>query len=1200
MKKRRKTLSFPNVFIGNLVLCVFLFTSVIGPIHAGEVVVPFMPTPGTMVRLSPQFTPAYLKGIVIHPEDPLKFDFIIHRGDKPLTEAQKREEYTKLTKYFLASLAIPDEDQWVNLSPYEKDRIIKDNFGKTAMGRDLLAQDYLLKQITASLIYPQDSLGKKFWDRVYKEAQEKYGTTNIPVNTFNKVWILPDDALIYEKGNTAYILKNHLRVMLEEDYLALTHNVIPAKAGIQRNGSPIKTFGDDKAHTIVSKIVKEIILPALEREVNEGRNFAPLRQVYSGMLLAAWFKRTLKQSLLAQIYANKGKVAGLVSSPNALPSAGVGDPEHIYQKYLQAYKKGVFNFIKEDSDTFTNEKTSRKYFSGGMESYAMTAAFTGKEVVRITHDSAMGSAAESKDLPKMDVVQIGLNKATNAAMLSRGLVGLLAAFIIIVGLDNYFSDDYLNDVLNGSAKNLERVTSTTGSTLLYLVDKAGEYAKDQKNAEKLEKSNTIVRFLGGSSLNNNDITLLEEIILHRKPLFPQGRSFWPIQRGVETRRIALRVLELQTDRGYYPRSKYEQLRRKFQSDLDSAMRAGGPEALDSAMSSFNKIAPQDRSRIEGKKAHLLHAARQLEDDLPQGWQKYWMNATHVPVAETVRDTEDELYGRITSTPQVDYYINQLSSRALILDFMAKAVGQGVSRKDYEDFLIAVHRLQMIGSDGETYYWGSGMGAIYGHSEETNALQKAKVLRGMYDLQKEFLEENFDTSFQRLKAFIDLKPGASRQEIIDSVASYYHTTMDNLPFYGGVNNSVVMNIVNAMLRLKGLQGISHGWLDYNKPSPRRLQLFVAAVNAMNPQPKDMAMNSDQSLLSWFMENKNLPLQAFRWQATENDFALRRVTNEFMGQHMIGTYNRDQVRHWLEGKVSLLEVIANNPDLENIFIAEPDVAYFNAAWLAARFNMPLQDARQFMMGRDFFSQTYHREGFNLENARKVANILAQKFDVERELFDDLEYNYANDREIPIKVIKDAANKVMELKKGMPDAAMVHHGGTRRLVGQTVFKAKATDNREVINNEAVVFEKERGLDSKIVVAFLSGEISIQRARSSLQGTKYPGTTQEISANNLNKLLLGAWNNAYFDGAKSAVANAPMTGKNAAMKADMAMTRGGIDLNSANLNLHIKRDGNGMPLPLAQQDLAQLANIQGLDPVILSITPASQTLLFAELSPR
>ena len=30
------------------------------------------------------------------------------------------------------------------------------SFGLTEMGRDLLAEDYMLKQITASLIYPED------------------------------------------------------------------------------------------------------------------------------------------------------------------------------------------------------------------------------------------------------------------------------------------------------------------------------------------------------------------------------------------------------------------------------------------------------------------------------------------------------------------------------------------------------------------------------------------------------------------------------------------------------------------------------------------------------------------------------------------------------------------------------------------------------------------------------------------------------------------------------------------------------------------------------------------------------------------------------------------------------------------------------------------------------------------------------------
>ena len=60
------------------------------------------------------------------------------------------------------SLTIPEKDLWVNLSPYEKDRVIPKSFGLTEMGRDLLAEDYMLKQITASLIYPEDETGKKF------------------------------------------------------------------------------------------------------------------------------------------------------------------------------------------------------------------------------------------------------------------------------------------------------------------------------------------------------------------------------------------------------------------------------------------------------------------------------------------------------------------------------------------------------------------------------------------------------------------------------------------------------------------------------------------------------------------------------------------------------------------------------------------------------------------------------------------------------------------------------------------------------------------------------------------------------------------------------------------------------------------------------------------------------------------------------
>jgi hypothetical protein len=347
-KQLRKSISI-------VILVAFISTSVRPPAYA-QVSVPFMPKPGVMVHLSPEFTPAHLKGMVIYPDNPLKFDFLITKGDETLNSQAKHDTYQKLIKYFLASLAVPDDDQWVNLSPYEKDRIIKDDFGKTEMGRDLLAQDYMLKQITASLIYPEDNLGKRFWDRVYSEAQEKFGTSNVPINTFNKVWIIPDEAYVYEHGNMVYVVSQHLKVMLEEDYLSLSkHSGITNSPNLMAGQAQNPQSKD--VNKLGNQIVREIVLPALEKEVNEGKNFAMLRQVYSGMILAAWYKHALKESFLGRIYADKSRLKGVDQDPK--------NNEVIYKQYLRAFKKGVFNYIKEDVDKKSQETIPRKYFSGG-------------------------------------------------------------------------------------------------------------------------------------------------------------------------------------------------------------------------------------------------------------------------------------------------------------------------------------------------------------------------------------------------------------------------------------------------------------------------------------------------------------------------------------------------------------------------------------------------------------------------------------------------------------------------------------------------------------------------------------------------------------------------------------------------------------------------------------------------------------------
>jgi len=330
----RKIISF-------IILAAFCTDLCVAPSYAQV----FMPKPGQMVALSPAFHPSVLAGVKVYKNDPFRFDFILDKGDIVVTS---KDEARRLIGYFLASLTVPEKDLWVNLSPYEKDRIVPDAFGLTEMGRDLLAQDYLLKQITSSLMYPEDALGKEFWSEIYKQAQEQFGTTDIPLDTFNKVWITPAKAIVYEKiqadnNAVAYVIESPLKVMLEADYLAAKNN---AGAG--------SVEGD-----LAQDIIRKIILPSLEKEVNEGKNFARLRQIYHSFILAAWYKKKMKQSLLAQVYVDQQRVQGV----------NIDDPresEKIWGQYVEAFKKGVFNFVKEERDTFSAEIIPRKYFSGGL------------------------------------------------------------------------------------------------------------------------------------------------------------------------------------------------------------------------------------------------------------------------------------------------------------------------------------------------------------------------------------------------------------------------------------------------------------------------------------------------------------------------------------------------------------------------------------------------------------------------------------------------------------------------------------------------------------------------------------------------------------------------------------------------------------------------------------------------------------------
>jgi len=293
-----------------------------------------LPQPGQMLQPSAVFMPTLLRGMTVNLDNPLQFDFVVTQGDNLLNASKLKQESMRLIEYFLTALTIPEEDLWVNLSPNEKGRVVPSALGQTAMGRDLLAQDYLLKQFTSSLIYPEKELGAAFWDKIYKKLYTEQRTIDIPVNTFNKVWIVPDTAIVYQHQNNAFVAETHLKVMLESDYLSLKKDKIEKRE---------KSSDKEPVLEMTKNIIAETILPIIEQEVNQGMHFAKLRQVTHALILATWFKKTLKDSLVGKVYSDQNKTVGIEVND-------LSYKETIYNQYLQAYKKGAYNYIKEEYD----------------------------------------------------------------------------------------------------------------------------------------------------------------------------------------------------------------------------------------------------------------------------------------------------------------------------------------------------------------------------------------------------------------------------------------------------------------------------------------------------------------------------------------------------------------------------------------------------------------------------------------------------------------------------------------------------------------------------------------------------------------------------------------------------------------------------------------------------------------------------------
>lgn len=287
-----------------------------------------LPEPNVILKASREFSYPILRGVKIDYNNPLNMDFIIDTSDQGEVD---QAEAQRLINYFYATVAVPNESLWVNLSPYEQDRVVDDSLKETDLGRDLLAQDYVLKQFSSSLTYPESETGENYWEML-KE------TNGISDDSFNKIWIMPDSAKINEENGMAWVSEASLTAQLEADYMAAEKNSINEESGS-------------------TEAMREIVLPKVINEINNGKNFAKLRQIYYSMLLGMWFKKRFKESFFANLIEQENVKGIEIEDKEA--------KEKIYKVYKKAFEQGVYRMLKKEKDLATDKVVKREYFSGG-------------------------------------------------------------------------------------------------------------------------------------------------------------------------------------------------------------------------------------------------------------------------------------------------------------------------------------------------------------------------------------------------------------------------------------------------------------------------------------------------------------------------------------------------------------------------------------------------------------------------------------------------------------------------------------------------------------------------------------------------------------------------------------------------------------------------------------------------------------------
>lgn len=298
----------------------------------------------------PQY-PALITGFAFKTQNPLPPGFILgHPRPDELGPQQIEELQQRLGEYFNTFIVVRGDDMHVDLNPFKEYCGIPQPLRKTRLGWGLLRQDLDLKRFTTQLLHPSHETGNLFWQKFL--ATTKTGAT---LESCIKVWITPDNASVNQRqeGDTGHvdIIGFRMKVWCDFDYQSAEK--------LRKNRGTAARPATDKADDNALEIFKEVVLPRIQEEVDLGDTFGLLRQIYTVLICAKYYKDHIGDKMPGYIDSNDTEKYGL----NVVHD----DPAQIQQEYQRLFEEGAWATALPWYDKATQQLAQRLFIVGEID-----------------------------------------------------------------------------------------------------------------------------------------------------------------------------------------------------------------------------------------------------------------------------------------------------------------------------------------------------------------------------------------------------------------------------------------------------------------------------------------------------------------------------------------------------------------------------------------------------------------------------------------------------------------------------------------------------------------------------------------------------------------------------------------------------------------------------------------------------------------